>query len=219
MAPASLLVWLDGVERDLMHCITCKLYVPWLDTLLLEAQEKTVFLPVVVAVIAALACFRPRRALRVLVAGAAAWGIAMLVASAFWFAIDRPRPPQAYARVLETPEEIAACEADPDALPLRKHRSRSPSFPSRHALTVGVFVAVFWLASWPLGVIAALWGLLVVVGRVYAAKHWPTDVLAGVLLGLPVGWLVYRGLPAALDRLGLGRWVREPPPPGTPAPQ
>jgi membrane-associated phospholipid phosphatase len=33
---------------------------------------------------------------------------------------------------------------------------------------------------------AAVFVLLVAVGRVYTAEHWPSDVLAGLLLG--VGW-------------------------------
>ena len=70
-------------------------------------------------------------------------------------------------------------------------------FPSGHAvfytwflglllLTVGrrFLAGPAYAAAW---VIAALFLVLVCIGRVYTAEHWPSDVLAGVLLG--VGWM------------------------------
>jgi len=44
-----------------------------------------------------------------------------------------------------------------------------------------------WL-NWP------LFGLVSIVGysRIYVGKHYPLDVLCGALLGLLIGWLVYK---------------------------
>jgi membrane-associated phospholipid phosphatase len=70
------------------------------------------------------------------------------------------------------------------------------SFPSGHLVFYTWFLSylVFilarrylprpaYLASW---VIAVVIVALVAIGRVYSGEHWPTDVLAGILLG--AGW-------------------------------
>ena len=61
------------------------------------------------------------------------------------------------------------------------------SFPSGHTMTLtGVVVPliVFWHAAWPASVVMAF-GLA--WSRLATAHHYPSDILAGVLLGLGVG--------------------------------
>ncbi|HET6402315.1 MAG TPA: phosphatase PAP2 family protein [Candidatus Kapabacteria bacterium] len=76
-------------------------------------------------------------------------------------------------------------------------RETSFSFPSGHSLTsfaVWGFVA-WWVVSidpkqvwrWLLGVLGVLIAGLVALSRLYLGVHWPTDVLAGFLLGF--GWV------------------------------
>ncbi len=36
-----------------------------------------------------------------------------------------------------------------------------------------------------------LWGILILYSRIYLGKHYPGDVIAGALLGILIGWLVY----------------------------
>jgi undecaprenyl-diphosphatase len=72
----------------------------------------------------------------------------------------------------------------------------------------GAIVTAFWLAAPLLGLIALPYGLLVVVGRVYGGKHWPSDVLVGAILGVLAAWLAWRLVPIALSWLGRGHWVR-----------
>jgi membrane-associated phospholipid phosphatase len=188
----AVLGWVPQVEKDIVRWVTCDLHEPWLGDLLLASQSKEVAVPVLLAAFALLGLRRPRVALRSLVTCAAAWGLAMGLATILWATIDRPRPQKVFSTVLRTPEELATCEARPDALALRTGGSSRPSFPSRHGLTIGVFVTALWLASRPLGWIAAVWGLVAAVGRVYAGKHWPSDVLAGIVLGVAITWAVSR---------------------------
>lgn len=183
---------LAEIDRRVLHWVTCELYSPALDAVLVNAQEKRIAIPLALGLLAALAASRPRLALRTLLAAALGFGLAMFVATILWSTLGRPRPPAVYEHHLTTPAERAACRAHPDALALRKSISTSPSFPSRHALTAGVFAAVFLLASRPLGALVLLYALLVIVGRVYGGKHWPSDVLAGFGLGLVLGWAAWR---------------------------
>lgn len=36
-----------------------------------------------------------------------------------------------------------------------------------------------------------LWGLLILYSRVYLGKHYPGDVIAGAVLGIFIGWLIW----------------------------
>ncbi|MFV1959851.1 MAG: phosphatase PAP2 family protein, partial [Planctomycetota bacterium] len=207
---AQTLGWFETAERDVLQWVTCKLYAPWLDPILIQAQEKTVAIPFLVVTLVLLAFWRPHRALRAFLTCLIGIGLAMLLAEILWATVDRPRPPHVYEHLLTTPAEMASCADHPDALVVRKPISNSPSFPSRHALTIGVFVTALWLASRRVGVLAILYGTVAAVGRVYGAKHWPSDVIAGVVFGVAIGWLTWRLIPWLLDRVGKRDLVEVP---------
>ncbi len=59
------------------------------------------------------------------------------------------------------------------------------SFPSDHAVLFAALAVGVFFASRRLGVLALGYVVLCIIGpRVYLGWHWPTDVLAGVLLGI-----------------------------------
>lgn len=68
----------------------------------------------------------------------------------------------------------------------------SRSFPSSHAamsFAAAVFMTNFHPSLWPL-----FFGVALVMAwsRVYVGVHYPSDVLAGTVVGLIMGWLILR---------------------------
>jgi membrane-associated phospholipid phosphatase len=82
---------------------------------------------------------------------------------------------------------------------------RNASFVSGHSASAFAVAAVIAEASRSVLVDVLSYGLagLVAVSRVHESKHWPSDVVAGSLLGLFVGWKI-----ADLDRAPGGRSAR-----------
>jgi len=62
------------------------------------------------------------------------------------------------------------------------------SFPSGHALFFFAIATVIFLFRKDWGVFAYAAAILMGIARVYAGVHWPSDILAGALLGILVGW-------------------------------
>jgi len=83
------------------------------------------------------------------------------------------------------------------------------AFPSDHAVMAGAVAAGVWLASRPLGYLAAAAELLMASARVYVGAHWPGDVLVGLVFGAAVtilGYLLWRTpLTSAVFRLARSR--------------
>ena len=68
---------------------------------------------------------------------------------------------------------------------------RSRSFPSSHAANVFGAATLFWLARGKRWALAFVPAALVALSRVYLGVHYPSDILAGALLGLGAGWLIW----------------------------
>jgi undecaprenyl-diphosphatase len=90
-----------------------------------------------------------------------------------------------------------------------------PSYPSGHAMlaTSVLFVVAYLLRRerdwrWPY-VAVFVFGLVTIYSRLYLGVHWPTDVLAGSILGLLWLSVMLRAMDAQRDELiTLGRRVR-----------
>lgn len=76
------------------------------------------------------------------------------------------------------------------------------SFPSGH--TAASFAAVFALktAGSPLWKPALAAALVIAFSRLYLYVHWPSDVLAGALLGAAVGWAGAKIMEKVLRKAG-----------------
>jgi undecaprenyl-diphosphatase len=67
------------------------------------------------------------------------------------------------------------------------------AFPSDNAIMFSLIATGLFLISRPLGIIAALdVALLICFPRVFVGVHHPTDVIAGALIGVSVGYLIDR---------------------------
>ncbi|MDX2604338.1 phosphatase PAP2 family protein [Streptomyces sp. NPDC051773] len=116
------------------------------------------------------------RGRRAAVAGLAAMALAQVCSNALCKQlIDRRRPPKEWFPHAEVED-----------------RPASSSFPSGHTAAAVAFTAAVW-ASWPAaGAACAVPGVLVAVERVQSGAHFPSDVAAGVVLGLTGAWAARR---------------------------
>lgn len=69
---------------------------------------------------------------------------------------------------------------------------RDFSFPSCHTMASFEGAAGIWFYNRRWGALALLLAALIGFSRMYVFVHFPTDVLAGAVLGIGVAWLVFR---------------------------
>jgi undecaprenyl-diphosphatase len=150
-------------------------HTPWADDLMLLASElgRGGFVWIAVALIAAVF---PRHRM-------AAWRVLLSIGLTFLMVdavikpnLDRDRP----FETVTTARLIVA-------------RPQTGSFPSGHAasavagaLSVGRMLPAARLVWWPLGAAIAL-------SRIYVGVHWPSDVVAGLVIGWAMAWFVLGG--------------------------
>ncbi|HXH50872.1 MAG TPA: phosphatase PAP2 family protein [Terriglobia bacterium] len=63
------------------------------------------------------------------------------------------------------------------------------SFPSDHAVLAFCIAAGLWLVSRRMGAFAITYAFVTNVPRIYTGAHYPTDFIAGALLGMGLGFL------------------------------
>ena len=93
----------------------------------------------------------------------------------------------------ELPMRVRPYLAHPDLITPVGHRFVDSSFPSSHAASTVAIVTVLGHAYRRFAVLAASFALVMCLSRVHNGMHYPTDVLAGSILGLAYGALAIRG--------------------------
>ena len=76
------------------------------------------------------------------------------------------------------------------------------SFPSGHAafyFAIATVVFLYFKKVYPLpkfwwgtGILFFLAGFLISISRVFVGVHWPSDILAGAIVGIFSGWLIFK---------------------------
>lgn len=161
-------VWYPGWDESIFRMLNQAGTNPVLDFLMVLFTDLA--LPYVLALLAIPLWWRGHReqAFDLLVLLAAV----ILITEVLKYGFDRARPCDVLPGVnLLTPN---ACALEGD-----------PSFPSGHTsriFAVAAFLAVYF--RWPVKVSAAFFAVVAGISRIYIGVHWPSDVLAGAVLGI-----------------------------------
>lgn len=122
-------------------------------------------------------------------------GLALLIAQPIANAVDRARP----------------FVTHPHAELLIKH-ANDAGFPSDHATGAFALAMGLWLYDRVIGGVALVLAAIVAFARVYVGAHYPSDVVAGALLGIAVALVLQftplRVVIARIATLCSGIWER-----------
>lgn len=95
-----------------------------------------------------------------------------IITEAIRFFVERPRP-----------------FVEQNITPFIEHAA-SNSFPSGHATLFFAFGSVLCFYNKKAGIVFLLGAAVLSVARVFAFLHWPSDILAGAVLGIVSAWFV-----------------------------
>jgi undecaprenyl-diphosphatase len=121
-------------------------------------------------------------------------GVALVIAKVISELVDRARP----------------FVVDPSGVHLFSGHAADPGFPSDHATGAFAVAMAIYLRNRKWGGVALVAAAVLSVGRVAIGVHFPSDVLAGALLGCGVALALFaRPLRSRIDRLAdlLGGWI------------
>lgn len=66
------------------------------------------------------------------------------------------------------------------------------AFPSGHAAFFFALSFIIFLHNKKIGALFFIASLLICLARVFTGIHWPTDILAGAVIGILSAWLLYK---------------------------
>lgn len=73
---------------------------------------------------------------------------------------------------------------------LFSYNQTEPSFPSGHAAFYFAIATVTYFYNRKAGILFFFASFLISISRVFSGIHWPSDILAGAVVGIFSGWLI-----------------------------
>lgn len=70
--------------------------------------------------------------------------------------------------------------------------SATPAFPSGHASFYFALSAMIYFYNKKLGALFLASSSLIAIARVFVGLHWPSDILAGAIIGIFFSFIVFR---------------------------
>jgi len=121
-------------------------------------------------------------------------GVALAIGKVISELVDRARP----------------FVVDPHGVHLFSGHAADPGFPSDHATGAFAVAMAIWLRNRVAGTVALIAAAVLSIGRVAIGVHFPSDVLAGAVLGCLAALALFAGpLRRRIDRLAdlVGGWI------------
>jgi undecaprenyl-diphosphatase len=189
-------------DLDLLHQINGVWIHPALDKVMAVVSDFDLFkIPLLVLIVALLAWGKYRERLFLFIM---LWCVVigdMVIDSGLKTWVRRPRPHEVLATVRRV-EFDAHKMTDVVKMAEPVERPKGRSFPSGHtfnnvsiALAATVLYGRWALLLWP-------WAFLVSYSRIYTGSHYPSDVLASVVIALAYTWAILRLLEWMWSRWG-----------------
>ncbi|MFH1894584.1 MAG: phosphatase PAP2 family protein [Patescibacteria group bacterium] len=72
------------------------------------------------------------------------------------------------------------------------HNPNESSFPSGHTALFFALATVVYFYNKKAGIFFYISAFFIGISRVFAGLHWPSDIVAGIFVGIFSGWLVYK---------------------------
>ncbi len=176
--------WLEGIDRDLFLWLN-GLHKPWLDQPMYYISEELAWIPIYLLIIWAIN---------------KVWGWKVLLWSFLAIAVivtlcDRISV-EFFKNVFFRYRPSRNHELAPMVHIVNDYRGGLYGFISSHAANffgIATFLYLLLKPHFPKGAsLLLLWAALIAYSRVYLGVHYPADVTVGALLGILVGWLVFR---------------------------
>jgi len=73
---------------------------------------------------------------------------------------------------------------------LFNYNPTEPSFPSGHAAFYFAIAIIVYFYNKKAGILFFIASFLISISRVFSGIHWPSDILAGAMVGIFSGWLI-----------------------------
>lgn len=75
-------------------------------------------------------------------------------------------------------------------IPLINQSPKEASFPSGHASFYFALSTIVYFYNKKAGILFFIAGFFIAIARVFVGVHWPSDILAGAILGISMGYIL-----------------------------